>query len=537
MHEDDRLLCILCQRSEQTKITGALSTKEDVTAHQNCLLFSSALFCRNTPQFDDLFGFSVDDVFIEVKRGRQLICNKCKKRGATVGCEVRRCKKSYHYPCAVEERAKIVEDVTKEEYVLYCYKHYPKTEENNPSENGSLALGSKSRAYRNPEEARTSKVYCLTCEKSEGNISLESLSYSVVMSYCDKHAPGSHKKNASGDSTNQRPTVYSSDSNSSSSRKPSSIKRQLSFRDKQNGTPSKRSSKVSWASLRDDSSNSGNNEPDSITAPLDTDIDDSEHLVGEPLTRETHFCLEEESRDEDETEAESESLLPPFSQPLPASQADFPTQTPPMSPVFPPSEVWCKTERQTQADDGGSLHMNKELELCCCVMCAVSPEESPVDSPSDPHTAGPSPSALTDAGSSACVTLPTSCSPPVAPPSPVAPPPMDAPPPCVAPPPDPSPSGASRRFWRSCNAAGCTQNIFRGFYKEISDVSDRIQAEQASQEDYDLALTVMRASGKLLELVVNQQEELQGKQRELQEAAAAMEEAVSALRRDEEQLS
>ncbi|KAJ4933050.1 hypothetical protein JOQ06_029887 [Pogonophryne albipinna] len=498
MHEDDRLLCVLCQRSEQTKITGALSTKDDVTAHQNCLLFASALFCRNTPQFDDLFGFSVDNVLSEVKRGRQLICNKCKTRGATVGCEVGRCKKSYHYPCAVEERAKIVEDVIKEEYVLYCYKHYPKTQEKNPSENGRLSLSSKSRAYRNPEEAGTSKVYCLTCEKSEGNISLESLSYSVVMSYCAKHAPGSHKKNASGDSTDQRPTVYSSDSNSSSSKKPSSIKRQSSFKDKQNGTPSKRRSKVSWASLRDNSSNSGNNKPDSITAPLDTDIDDSEHLVCEPL------------------EAESESQLPPFSQPLPASQADFSTQT---SPVFPPSEVQCKTE--TQADDGGSLHMNKELELCCCVMCAVSPEGRPVDSPSDPHTAGPSPSALTDAGSSACVTLPTSCSPPV------------APPPHVAPPPDP----ASSRFWRSCNAAGCTQNIFRGFYKEMSDVSDRIQAEQASQEDYDLALTVMRASGKLLELVGNQQEELQGKQRELQEAEAEMKEAVSALRRDEEQLS
>ncbi|KAK5920656.1 hypothetical protein CgunFtcFv8_024443 [Champsocephalus gunnari] len=460
MHEDDRLLCVLCQRSEQTKFTGALSTKEDVTAHQNCLLFSSALFCRNTPQFDDLFGFSVDDVLGEVKRGRQLICNKCKTRGATVGCEVGRCKKSYHYPCAVEERAKIVEDVTKEEYVLYCYKHYPKTEEKNSSENGRLSLSSKSRAYRNPEEAGTSKVYCLTCEKSEGNISLESLSYNV-MSYCDKHAPGSQEKNASGDSTDQRPTVYSSDSNSSTS----SIKRQLSFRNKQNGTPSKRRSKVSWASLRDDSSISGDNEPDSITAPLDTDIDDSEHLVREPL------------------EAESESRLPPIAQPLPASQADFSTQTSPVSPMFPPSEVWCKTETQKQADDG------------------------------------------------ACVTLPTSCSPPV------APPPLDAPPPHVAPPPERSPSAASSRFWRSCNAAGCTQNIFRGFYKEMSDVSDRIQAEQASQEDYDLALTVMRASGKLLELVVNQQEELQGKQRELQEAAAAMEEAVSALRRDEEQLS
>ncbi|KAI4805705.1 hypothetical protein KUCAC02_010304 [Chaenocephalus aceratus] len=183
------------------------------------------------------------------------------------------------------------------------------------------------------EEAGTSKVYCLTCEKSEGNISLESLSYNVVMSFCDKHAAGPQEKNASGDSPDQRPDC-----------------RRLSFGDKQNGTPSKRRSKVSWALLRDDSSNSGDNEPDSITAPLDTDIDDSEHLVCEPLMQslmkhnESHRRstsednLEGESRDgasdEDETinsEAESESLLLLSLKPLPASQADFSTQTSPVS--------------------------------------------------------------------------------------------------------------------------------------------------------------------------------------------------------------
>ncbi|XP_063743423.1 PHD finger protein 6-like [Eleginops maclovinus] len=204
MHEDDRLSCVLCRRSEETKITGALATKDDVTAHQNCLLFSSALFCRNTPKFDDLFGFSVDDVLNEEKRGRLLICHKCKRRGATAGCEVGRCKKSYHYPCAVEERAMIVEDSEKEQYRLFCYNHYPKTKENNHSGNGCLSSSSKSKTYRNPEEPGTSKVHCLTCEKIEGNISSKSLPCGVVMSYCDKHAPGSHKRNASGDSTSNQ---------------------------------------------------------------------------------------------------------------------------------------------------------------------------------------------------------------------------------------------------------------------------------------------------------------------------------------------
>lgn len=36
-------------------------------------LFSSGIFCRSSPQFDDLFGFSVEDVLNEVKRGRKLV--------------------------------------------------------------------------------------------------------------------------------------------------------------------------------------------------------------------------------------------------------------------------------------------------------------------------------------------------------------------------------------------------------------------------------------------------------------------------------
>lgn len=46
------------------------------------------------------------------------MCKKCKKKGATAGCEVKRCKKSYHYPCAVLEGAKTVEDGDKGKYGL-----------------------------------------------------------------------------------------------------------------------------------------------------------------------------------------------------------------------------------------------------------------------------------------------------------------------------------------------------------------------------------------------------------------------------------
>uniref|UniRef100_A0AAQ4RTA9 PHD-type domain-containing protein n=1 Tax=Gasterosteus aculeatus aculeatus TaxID=481459 RepID=A0AAQ4RTA9_GASAC len=80
-------------------------------------LFSSGLVCSSSPQFDDLFGFSVGDVLAEVKRGSKLMCSRCQLRGATAGCEVRRCKKSYHYPCAVQHKANVVEDADKGKYV------------------------------------------------------------------------------------------------------------------------------------------------------------------------------------------------------------------------------------------------------------------------------------------------------------------------------------------------------------------------------------------------------------------------------------
>ncbi|XP_068561138.1 PHD finger protein 11-like isoform X3 [Cebidichthys violaceus] len=225
MDDINKVSCLLCQRCEETEITGALSTKDKVTAHQNCLLFSSGLYCRNSPQFDDLFGFSVEDVLKEVKRGSKLKCNKCQTMGATAGCEVRRCKKSYHYPCAVQHRAVVVEDADQGKYGLYCSKHYPQTQENNGSVNRRPSSFAKSQTSKSRSEAGSSKVHCLACEKTEGNISLESLSNSVAMLYCNKHAPASHKRSTSGDSTRA-----SSDSNSSS-------KRRLTFSDRKGPRP------------------------------------------------------------------------------------------------------------------------------------------------------------------------------------------------------------------------------------------------------------------------------------------------------------
>lgn len=36
-------------------------------------LFASGIYCKNSPTYDDLFGFDVDDVKDELRRGKRLV--------------------------------------------------------------------------------------------------------------------------------------------------------------------------------------------------------------------------------------------------------------------------------------------------------------------------------------------------------------------------------------------------------------------------------------------------------------------------------
>ncbi|XP_061649330.1 PHD finger protein 6 isoform X2 [Phyllopteryx taeniolatus] len=154
------LRCVLCQRGAETEVTGALLTKGDVTAHQNCLLFSSDIYCTDSPLFDNLFGFSVEDVMGEVKRGSKLLCAKCKKKGATAGCEVNTCSKCYHYPCAIEDVAETVVDSAKGEYMLFCFKHKEKQQQSKKggSSNEGDLVGSASAAQSSSPSKRRSML-------------------------------------------------------------------------------------------------------------------------------------------------------------------------------------------------------------------------------------------------------------------------------------------------------------------------------------------------------------------------------------------
>ncbi|XP_068428501.1 uncharacterized protein [Clinocottus analis] len=287
--------CALCLRREETEATGPLSTKDDVTAHQNCLLFSSGLYCRHSPQFDDLFGFTVKDVLAEVKRGSKLICNKCKKKGATAGCENKRCKKSYHYPCAVKDGAKNVEDAEHGKYGLFCSYHHQMTQRHSFPVNGGASTS------KSASEAGSSKVYCIACKKTEGNISLDSLSHSIVMLYCQQHAPASHQSIANGDRTAAgRPAVYNSDYDSCSIGTRPSVKRKLNFKHKEGG-PIKRKVRALIEEETDDSSNPDEDSESDMGAfaPIDTDFAESATSVPETQVRLFLFIMTSSREEED----------------------------------------------------------------------------------------------------------------------------------------------------------------------------------------------------------------------------------------------
>nr|XP_046260070.1 uncharacterized protein phf11 isoform X4 [Scatophagus argus] len=275
--------------------------------------------------------------------------------------------------------------------------------------------------------------------------------------------------------------------------------------------PFKRKSEDWNGIVTDDSSDPDANVPDTdiaIFGPIESDLEGSESQLirrdGASPTGSTsgnqleNDSMKHEIKDEDETDAESESLLSPMmrspeTQSLSTTSAALPTQTVSTALALVKAEEVKKEESSPVHDTAGPS-----------VPCqnSTGPPPSPVHS--EPH--GITSSAVSPAA------LETTSSP-------------------AAFPSQPEPGIDSTSFWRNCNAAGCTQAIFMDFINEMNSISSRIQSDQASQEDYDLALTVMEASGKLAELVTKQHTELQRKQMELQRAAAAMKKVVLPLRR------
>ncbi|XP_062438004.1 histone-lysine N-methyltransferase SETDB2 [Rhea pennata] len=120
-----RRTCAFCSEGEACSIMY-IATEQNIAAHQNCLLFSSGFVESEEYNSDNLdIRFDVASVLNELRRGKRLVCNFCRKKGATVGCEERACRRSYHYFCALCDDAAIETDEVNGVYRVFCPKHHP----------------------------------------------------------------------------------------------------------------------------------------------------------------------------------------------------------------------------------------------------------------------------------------------------------------------------------------------------------------------------------------------------------------------------
>ncbi|NXL92948.1 PHF11 protein, partial [Alectura lathami] len=105
-----RRTCAFCSEGEASSVMY-VAEEQNIAAHQSCLLFSSGFVESEEYNPENLdVRFDVESVLNELKRGRRLMCNFCRKKGATVGCEERACRRSYHYFCALCDDAAIEAD-------------------------------------------------------------------------------------------------------------------------------------------------------------------------------------------------------------------------------------------------------------------------------------------------------------------------------------------------------------------------------------------------------------------------------------------
>ncbi|XP_041699802.1 uncharacterized protein LOC121536529 isoform X4 [Coregonus clupeaformis] len=511
-----KVQCVLCQTSEENPTTGPLSTKGSVTAHENCLLYSSGIICQNSPEFDDLFGFSEEDVLKEIKRGNRLICYRCKKKGATVGCEVKRCKKSYHYPCAVRDGAQNVDDHREEKFTLYCQKHHPEMAATNGTVSRALSFNGDSNTEVNNNGETSPKLFCLVCEKKEETVSLEHIDSGIVKPYCEKHELQSLQKELDGLDAVAGPSSHNSDSNMSSKRRQKQTpKRRLSPSSTQEVKSSKKR-------IQEDFSDSDGDENgiDMELAPLESDLEDSvnsEHRnhAEAPTTGSQPEPENGDNSDSDtviDSDAVSQSLLLSVASEEPSQGTNLSVCS------SEPCEPGQAAEPVLSGRHGSSL--------------TLGPAHDPISS--------------VHSGPLIVTSTPTRTSPPVS----------HVPPGCcfipVSSPPSPSPhsvskrppagpgglgspvgsdSEASRVFWSRCNEAGCTESIFNTFISDMVSISNRILSNKASQEDFDLSLRVMEASGKLSQMLSEQEREFEKKLNKLERATAAIRDARSALKR------
>ncbi|XP_040599066.1 G2/M phase-specific E3 ubiquitin-protein ligase isoform X1 [Mesocricetus auratus] len=118
------LACIFCRKDDDCPNKyGEKKTYEkwNFSVHYYCLLMSSGIWQRGKEE-EGVYGFLVEDIRKEVNRASKLKCTICKKTGASIGCVVPKCKRSYHLPCGLQKEC--IFQFTGN-FASFCWKHRP----------------------------------------------------------------------------------------------------------------------------------------------------------------------------------------------------------------------------------------------------------------------------------------------------------------------------------------------------------------------------------------------------------------------------
>uniref|UniRef100_A0A7N5KHL8 PHD finger protein 6 n=1 Tax=Ailuropoda melanoleuca TaxID=9646 RepID=A0A7N5KHL8_AILME len=123
---DTRPKCGFCHvGEEENEARGKLHifNAKKAAAHYKCMLFSSGTVQLTTTSRAEFGDFDIKTVLQEIKRGKRMKCTLCSQPGATIGCEIKACVKTYHYHCGVQDKAKYIENMSRGIYKLYCKNH------------------------------------------------------------------------------------------------------------------------------------------------------------------------------------------------------------------------------------------------------------------------------------------------------------------------------------------------------------------------------------------------------------------------------
>ncbi|XP_059356770.1 proteoglycan 4, partial [Carassius carassius] len=550
----NKIICVLCDQSDENKTTGTLSSKGDISAHQNCLLYAPALYCKNSPTYDDLFGFDVEDVKKELRRGKRLICHYCKKNGATAGCDVKRCKRSYHFPCAIEDRATINEEL----FILFCELH------DSESKKKSSPDGRRPNMKRpGRRDSDSSTVSSVSSSKKKKTIILldsddedESMYAPVQSDIEDLTAPDQNNP-STPDPESKRPCAKPSPSTTGSLNLRSAQKAcgsadnsvKLHGRSKgfpymyrastsgllKVGTPRRGKNKHNV-----DSDDESPVSSDRAAAPGLSDPENSmlqkQPKQSTPVPKKTRLCEKlnptttEADDDTDIDSEESQSLLPsktyhitvpcsvildsgPFEESehslessSPAGAAPAAVSTSPGSVTETPSTNRTSPPPRAPTTDPvplATIYSMPTLDYFPCDPSGQpgSPQHSrpTVDAPAVPPTGvSPSPSRLAAADASDVGSRVNS-------------------------------ESSATIFWTRCNEARWTKEIFSELVSQLSSLEEKVQSQKASHKEYDVALKVLEASGQLPCIITQLEQDLEKEERDLQRRKAASRDAKAVL--------